>query len=275
MTDLGDLLLVLACVTFLAGWIANGSERSSYAGWQIGLAFYLTILQGAGPTLDMETARDRIIGILLGNLVVAAIFTTIWPVSVADTVRGAVARAIEQLAGLAALPPVTDAAADDGEAGLRAAFGTAIEQARGVLVNDVYERPFSDRAGHIDAAVLLAVQALIVPLTVLLDLRRNPAWQDLAAGERDAVLAYHHALAQWFGRCALWLRTGLDGDAVAESLPLPPETFQGPAGTPSSHLAARQKWYRLLDQDIRVILHQVRPAPPDSTKAHGAVHAAA
>jgi len=84
MTDLGDLFLLLAPVTLLAAWVGYGSERISYAGWQIGLAFYLVVLQGYGPTIDMYTARDRTIGILFGNIVVFAIFTTIWPVSVAN-----------------------------------------------------------------------------------------------------------------------------------------------------------------------------------------------
>jgi len=39
MTDLGDLLLLLAPVTLLAAWVAHGSERIAYAGLQIGIAF--------------------------------------------------------------------------------------------------------------------------------------------------------------------------------------------------------------------------------------------
>ena len=84
MTDLGDLLLLLAPVTLLAAWVAHGSQRIAYAGLQIGLAFYLVVLQGYGPTIDMYTARDRTIGILFGNIVIFVIFTTIWPVSVAE-----------------------------------------------------------------------------------------------------------------------------------------------------------------------------------------------
>jgi multidrug resistance protein MdtO len=48
MTDLGDLFLLLAPVTFLAAWVGYGSERISYGGLQIGLAFYLVVLQGYG-----------------------------------------------------------------------------------------------------------------------------------------------------------------------------------------------------------------------------------
>src|SRR5262249_26910664 len=140
MTDLGDLFLLLAPVTLLAAWVGYGSERISYAGWQIGLAFYLVVLQGYGPTIDMYTARDRTIGILFGNIVVFAIFTTIWPVSVANVVRTNLANALEQLARLVGLGASTDgeiseparSAADTG-------FGRAIVQARAVLVNDPFE----------------------------------------------------------------------------------------------------------------------------------------
>src|SRR5439155_1465008 len=108
MTDLGDLLLLLAPVTLLAAWVASGSERISYAGLQISLAFYLVVLQGYGPTIDMYTARDRTIGILFGNFVILVIFTTIWPVSVANVVRTNLANALEQLATLVGLGARTD-----------------------------------------------------------------------------------------------------------------------------------------------------------------------
>ena len=98
MTDLGDLFLLLAPVTLLAAWIACGTERIAYAGVQIGLAFYLVVLHGTGPTIDLDPARDRVIGVLLGNVVIFVIFTTIWPVSVASVVRANVAKALEQLA---------------------------------------------------------------------------------------------------------------------------------------------------------------------------------
>src|SRR5215472_7962943 len=55
MTDLGDLFLLLIPITLLAAWVGYSSERISYAGWQIGLAFYLVVLQGYGPTISMYT----------------------------------------------------------------------------------------------------------------------------------------------------------------------------------------------------------------------------
>jgi multidrug resistance protein MdtO len=264
MTDLGQLLVLVAAVTFLAGWIGSGSERSAYAGWQIGLAFYIAVLQGVGPTLDMATARDRIVGILIGDLVVSVIFIAIWPVGVGQVVRAALGRAMEQLALLMALPTRVDSAAEGAERGLRRGFGAAVAQARDVLVNDRYEAGLRRADGRrpIDRAVVLEVQALLVPVAAVLDLGGDTAWRDLPGAVREAVVAHHRALADWFRRCAVWIRSGAGAAEVAASLPLPPEldaaVASGPAG---EHLAARVEWYWLLHRDIRAILDQVVVEP--------------
>ena len=199
MTDLGDLLLLLAPVTLLSAWVGYGSERISYAGLQIGLAFYLVVLQGYGPTIDMYTARDRTIGILFGNIVVFAIFTTIWPVSIANVVRTNLARALEQLATLVGLGARTDGEISQAaRSAAEAAFGQAIAQARAVLVNDPFETREVQRATGrrpIDAAVVEQVGRLFIPVSAILDLRADPAGLDLPQPTHDALGAHHQALA--------------------------------------------------------------------------------
>ena len=168
MTDLGDLLLCLAAVTFLAGWVATGPERISYAGWQIGIAYYLTVLQGYGPTLDMQTARDRVIGIVLGNLIVLLVFTTIWPVSVKQALRHQVGNAIGALAAMMRLAPVGSALT---RLPLQRSFAAATEAARGLMAKAGYERIALGRreTAHIDAGTLTQLESLMLVLCVILD----------------------------------------------------------------------------------------------------------
>ncbi|MBV9814873.1 MAG: FUSC family protein [Alphaproteobacteria bacterium] len=258
MTDLGDLFLLLAPITLLAAWIGYGSERISYAGWQIGLAFYLVVLQGYGPTISMYTARDRTIGILFGNIVISVIFMTIWPVSVANVVRTHLARALEQLAVLVDLG-VDGEISPSARSAAATAFGQAIAQARAVLVNDPFETREVRRAARrrpIDAAVVEQVGLLFIPISLILDLRADSGWRDLSEPMRDAIGAHHQALAGWFRQAASWVRSGEGASEVIDGLPEPP-TLSG-AG---DHLAALATWYRLLHQDIRKILDEVGPQP--------------
>ncbi len=83
MTSIGDLMLLVFAVCLLAAWVSSGSELSSYAGVQIGLAFLLTVLVDFGPSVDMSHALYRTMGILLGNVVLYLVFTRIWPISAA------------------------------------------------------------------------------------------------------------------------------------------------------------------------------------------------
>jgi multidrug resistance protein MdtO len=264
MTDLGDLFLLLAPVTFLAAWVGYGSERISYAGLQIGIAFYLVVLQGYGPTIDMKTARDRTIGILFGNVVTFVIFTTIWPVSVANVVRTHLARALEQLAVLVGLG-VDGEISPSAQSAAGVAFGQAIAQACAVLVNDPFETREVRRAvgrGPIDAAVVEEVGLLFIPISAIVDLLTDPAGHDLPQPTQGAIGAHHQALAGWFRQAASWTRTGEGAGAVSEGLPEPP-TLSGPG----DHLTALATWYRLLHQDIRKILDEVGPQPQPVTVA--------
>lgn len=70
LDTVAGLIVLAAPVTFLAAWIAAGPERFGYLGLQIGFAFYLALLGRSGPTTDLHEARDRIVGVLLGVVLV-------------------------------------------------------------------------------------------------------------------------------------------------------------------------------------------------------------
>jgi multidrug resistance protein MdtO len=103
LESVGGLMALVFCAILVAAWVSTGSERISYAGVQIGLAFLLTVLNGFSPSLSMESGRDRIIGILLGNVVVYLFFTGIWSKSAVTEARERLTRAFEAMARLAGL----------------------------------------------------------------------------------------------------------------------------------------------------------------------------
>ena len=247
MTDLGDLLLALGAVTLLAGWVACGSERISYAGWQIGIAYYLTVLQGYGPTLDMQTARDRVIGILLGNVIVLVVFSTIWPVRVAQPVRRQVALAIAKIAELTRLRQDLPPEDPGSQPALQAGFIAAIGGARALLANAAYEPAGTEHAGRsLDRGVLADLEVVMLMVTVIHRLNT-----EAAPTSQQAELSYDGALAAWLEDCAAWVRSGTGGPVIEAALPDLPRLGDD-AGT-----MVRATWYRLLDAKLRSIMGAV------------------
>jgi multidrug resistance protein MdtO len=100
LTSITALMVVVFAGTLAAGYISAGSQRISYAGFQAAFAFYLCVIQGSSPAFDLSTARDRVIGILLGNFVAYLVFTNLWPVSVAKRIDPAIAALLRRLATL-------------------------------------------------------------------------------------------------------------------------------------------------------------------------------
>ncbi|WP_181441939.1 FUSC family protein [Swingsia samuiensis] len=85
MDEITLLSIIIFIMSLLSGWLKAGDSRISYGGFQLGLTFFLCILKDFGPTTDMTTARDRIVGVLIGNLVTYAVFSSIWPKSSFET----------------------------------------------------------------------------------------------------------------------------------------------------------------------------------------------
>jgi uncharacterized membrane protein YccC len=79
METIASLVVLVACACAIAGWVATGSERISYAGLQIAFAFFYSVFQGYAPDTDLDNVRNRVIGILFGLIVTALVFEYIWP----------------------------------------------------------------------------------------------------------------------------------------------------------------------------------------------------
>jgi multidrug resistance protein MdtO len=183
VTSTGGLLGVVFVGTFAAAWIAAGSPRIAYAGFQVAFAFLLCVLQGPAPAFDMVVARDRVIGILIGNLVVYLFFTRIWPVSVSKRVDPAIARLLRRLGDMLR--------ADGAE--VRRSEAARAQAALGAIESDLdlirYEpsvvRP---PAGWVDArrAITGAIGALAAPLLLMAEKDRRGATQAVQDLERIA-----------------------------------------------------------------------------------------
>jgi multidrug resistance protein MdtO len=157
---------------WLAAWIAFGSPRMAYAGFQIALVFFMCVLQGAAPGFDLTVARDRTLGILIGNVVVYLVFTRVWPVSVAARVDTALSALQQQWERLAAL---THAGARRAQAASAMAQYGALEQDLALMhYEPSWVRPgrewIAERRG-----VLARLAALETPMFLLAERRPGDA----------------------------------------------------------------------------------------------------
>ena len=176
-------LMAIAFVGGLAAaWVAAGSPRIAYAGFQIAFAFFLCVIQGAGPAFDMTVARDRTIGILFGNLVVFLISTSLWPVSVSRRIDPAIAALLRRLGTTARAGFPTE------RRDLAPATQAAIGAVRADLDLARYEpaaiRPPSGWLRHRQQAVA-AIAAMEGPL--LLSGQDSPAFLATTARRLDAL----------------------------------------------------------------------------------------
>jgi uncharacterized membrane protein YccC len=141
MVTIASLVVVVACASAIAGWVATGSEMISYAGLQIAFAFFYSVFQGYAPDTDLDNVRNRVVGILFGLIVTGLVFAYIWPEHTIDRFRDALRAALRQLAKLLELPP-PDVSIEKAEAeadALIAATSKSFEQARRYAELTVFE----------------------------------------------------------------------------------------------------------------------------------------
>ena len=68
---------MFAAVTAVAAWFLTSSPRLSYFGNQLALAFFLIQLHGPSPQTNLAIARDNIMGIMLGLVMMWLVFETL------------------------------------------------------------------------------------------------------------------------------------------------------------------------------------------------------
>ena len=92
-------LFVIAAVTFIGAWVA-ASPYFSYIGLQIAFSFYLLAFERLSAPTELTPARDRLLGIALGLIVMFLIFDQVHPERTVDTMRTTLARIFHAEAAL-------------------------------------------------------------------------------------------------------------------------------------------------------------------------------
>src|SRR6266436_443983 len=238
LETVGGLAFVVAAVTLLAAWVGTASERISYAGWQIAFTFYLTVLQGFSRTSKMVVGRDRVIGILLGNLIMSLVFTTLWPVWSKTAIRRTLGRALQSLAAALRLQPARAVEAE-------LAFRAELQKMKQAGVLETFERSEGDLPS------VRTIEALIVPIHALIHRPIDPS--RVSQSDGAALREAGETAARWLSDAAA---------ALPALRPIPP--FHAPASLPGvesePEARLRARWLELLDDRIARAAAQSRTA---------------
>ena len=231
MTDIGQLALLIAAMSAVSAWVTTSSERLSYLGVQMGFAFYLGVLHDYGPTMELTTARDRIVGILLGNVLMTIVFSTMWPVSALDRARQLLAQALGALGELvrSATQPLVDARLT--------AVQTAVQrvvQARHFVSIAAFETHLLQRVRQRETFEESAVRTLDRLAAAAFVVAAQPSQADLdeAARTQDA------RASTWFADTARRVATGQSPPAPPDRTALVAASAELTASAPSRVRAA-------------------------------------
>ena len=236
LDSIGGLVVLVAAVTLLAAWFATASERISYAGWQIAISFYLTVLQGYGPTTELHVARDRVIGILLGNILLSVVFTSLWPVRAEPAQRRALSRVASTLATLLRTPPGERDAVDRAEAELYAQITEAREYEALVRFERRGTRPLP-----------AMVQGLVIPIHAI---ARTAVPASASPAARAALASANADASAWLDAYAASIISGTPApqpspDAAAVVL-APIATHEAETAATRAHVRQHLAWLELV-----------------------------
>src|SRR3954469_2103549 len=208
METIASLVVLVACAAAIAGWVATGSERISYAGLQIAFAFFYSVFQGYAPDTDLDNVRNRVLGILFGLIVTGLIFRYMWPERSIDRLRVALRQALQQLARLLEIPR-SDVSIEKGKAEadtLVAETSKSFEQARryaDLTESEFEQSPASGRrAVESTEGTLSRAERVFVTATSLFSDHALDEWQQLPQTARIAESELRNAFAKRIERVA-------------------------------------------------------------------------
>jgi multidrug resistance protein MdtO len=102
--SIAGFTLLFAAVTAIGAWCATASQRFSYFGIQLALAFYLVHLQEFRVVTSLAIARDRVVGIMFGLSMMWLVFDRLGGASAVDQMMHAFDANLRAIAELALQP---------------------------------------------------------------------------------------------------------------------------------------------------------------------------
>jgi uncharacterized membrane protein YccC len=208
METIASLVVLVACAAAIAGWVAAGSERISYAGLQIAFAFFYSVFQGYAPDTDLDNVRNRVIGILFGLIVTGLVFKYIWPERTIDRLRAALRRVLLQLAKLLVIPSPQTAVkeAKPKAQALVAEISRELEQAQRQAELTGFEIGEPQAGGHVSLgnleATLSGAEHMLNLATSLTTDSAWTEWQQLSPDTQHAESELRNAVAKRVERAA-------------------------------------------------------------------------
>jgi len=104
LDSIAGFTILFVIVTAFASWFMTSSARLSYFGVQIAVAFYLIHLNSFAIEPSLSIARDRVVGILLGLIMMWFVFDHLWGASAVSDMKRAFLSAVRLLAQFAREP---------------------------------------------------------------------------------------------------------------------------------------------------------------------------
>jgi multidrug resistance protein MdtO len=104
LDSIAGFTLLFVAVTAFASWFMTSSPRLSYFGVQVAVAFCLIHLNSFAIEPSLSIARDRVVGILFGLIMMWLVFDQLWGASAASDMKKAFLSAVRLLARLAREP---------------------------------------------------------------------------------------------------------------------------------------------------------------------------
>jgi multidrug resistance protein MdtO len=98
LDSIAGFTILFVIVTAFASWFMTSSPRLSYFGVQIAVAFCLIHLNSFAIESSLSIARDRVVGILLGLIMMWLVFDQLWGASAVSDMKRAFLSAVRLLA---------------------------------------------------------------------------------------------------------------------------------------------------------------------------------